>query len=276
MSEGSGDQGGWEGGRYRQARPRPKKRRAGLGALGGVVLALLFLGGVRALLNNALTIGPSTPPTTIGETFDREMAAAPALAPMREEMQRDYPALYGQMRQTFIDRIRAGDDKLKAMGASLHIAAEYGRAHSGVIPLAPEATLQALVTQNAASMNIFRSAGDEVCGRFVVTGGVEGGTPDQVLAVTQRNAALMHAIHGGETAPVQRAPVNAGDLAIFRSALVSRGLTPSQIGVVFKGGLDKMPAADQCRTGSVVYDVLASMPTEVGVKLTAVLAASGA
>ncbi|MDQ0464873.1 hypothetical protein QO010_002657 [Caulobacter ginsengisoli] len=262
----------WEGARHLHT-PRRKPKRNGP-VLSGVVLAFIALGVVRCALQSSMEIRSSSPPERISETFDKDMTTQ-ALAPWRDEILRDFPPLYVEMRRTFIMRIQSGDARPEAMRAAIKTASDFGRAHIGAVPQASERALAALVAQNAASMKTFGSAGEEACAHFVVTGGAKGSATDLLLAVTRRNAAMFHAIHDGETAPVKRAALTASELATFRSALASRGLAPNLIQTVFEGGLEQLSAADQCKTGTVAYGVLAGMPAATAAKITAALTASG-
>lgn len=250
-----------------------RRRRAvvGLGALTAIVAAVAVSSG---WLRHGETLGPSSSPDRIAAAFDRDMAKAPALAPWREEMQRDFPALYDQMRQTFVGHIKAGEDKAEAMEAALLTAGAYRRLHQGAVLRASEATLEALTAENRKAMALFRSSTDEVCARYVMTGATSNGSPDQLLAVARRGALTLRAIHEGETAPVDRPPLSAEEAGRFRAALLAKGLGPDLARRVFEGGLDQLSAADQCKVGRGIGEALAAVPAPLAAKVTAALTAT--
>lgn len=242
-----------------------------LGALtaivAGVAVANGWLGG-----EHPLTAG--SPPERIAAAFDKDMASVPALAPWREELQRDFPALYAQMRQTFVGHVQAGETKAEALEAALLTAGAYRRLHQGAVLNASEATLTALTAENLKAMNLFRSSTDDVCARYVMSGATPNGSPGQLLAVARRGALTLRAIHEGETAPVDRPPLSADEAGRFKAALLAKGLSPDLARRVFEGGLDQLSPGDQCKVGKGIVDALATVPAPLAAKVTAALTAT--
>lgn len=236
--------------------------------------AAIALGAVLGLAGCEQPLGPSTSPERISAAFDQEMTQTASLAPWREEMQRDFPAVYDQMRQAFVGHIQAGETRAEAMDAALAVIHDYRRVHQKAIPRASQDTLLALAALNLEGMNLMRKTGDAACARYVMTSNVQGGAADQLLIVAKRGAMTFRAIHEGETAPVQRAPLDPAELAAFRAALMAKGLGPDLVEKVFEGGLEGLSLANQCKVGGGIVDALATLPPATAAKLTAALAAN--